>query len=101
MEAAHLDFMKKLHMDVVHLDYLKMTNMEVVHLHAFVYLAKGWSILEQKYFKMIKMFKIFQNFQNDQNDQNFQNFPKFSKMLILMDGQEWSRAPPQLKTSTG
>ena len=92
MEAAHLDFMKKLHMDVVHLDYLKMTNMEVVHLHAFVYLAKGWSILEQKYFKMIKMFKIFQN---------FPKFSKFSKMLILMDGQEWSRAPPQLKTSTG
>ena len=36
-----------------------------------------------------------------QNDQNVQFFPKLPKMLTLMDCQEWSRGPPQLKTSTG
>ena len=79
MEAAHLDFMKKLHTDVAHVVlYLKMTSMEVVHLHAI----ENVSLVHLS--RMVRIgARVFQN------DQNVQNLPKFSKMVILIiDG--WS-----------
>ena len=70
MEAAHLDFMKKLHIEVVHLDYSKMTHMEVVHLHAF----DNASLVH-----LARMVKIGSGvFQNDQNDKVFQNYRRCS-----------------------